>query len=65
TALMAAVIPNLLFVVRPEISKRDFVSDSLEQLAQHNAQLLGLVVNGVETKSKPYLYRSSDTLVKS
>lgn len=65
TALMAAVIGNLLFVVRPEISKRDFVSDSLEQLAQHNAQLLGLVVNGVETKSKPYLYRSSDTLVKS
>jgi uncharacterized protein involved in exopolysaccharide biosynthesis/Mrp family chromosome partitioning ATPase len=54
TALMASVIPNVLFVVRPGTSDRNSVNDSLEQLAQHNAQTIGLVVNGVENKVKPY-----------
>ena len=65
TALMAAVIPNVLFVVRPGTSDRNSVNHSLEQLAQHNAQIVGLVINGVETKSKPYSYRSNGSLVKS
>jgi polysaccharide biosynthesis transport protein len=65
TALMAAIIPNVLLVVRPELSKRNSVNDSLNQLAQHHAQILGLVVNGVETKSRPYLSQSDDSFVKS
>jgi uncharacterized protein involved in exopolysaccharide biosynthesis/Mrp family chromosome partitioning ATPase len=65
TALMAAVIPNVLFVVRPGTSYSNSVNDSLDQLAQHHAQILGLVVNGVETNSKSYPYRSNNSLVKS
>lgn len=65
TALMAAVIPNVLFVVRPGTSYSNSVNDSLDQLAQHHAQILGLVVNGVETNSKSYPYRSNGSLVKS
>lgn len=65
TALMAARIPTVLFVVRPGTSNRNSVNDALDQLAQHNAQLLGLVVNGVEVNSKPYTYRSNGALVNS
>jgi uncharacterized protein involved in exopolysaccharide biosynthesis len=65
TAVMASVIPNVLFVVRPGTSYSNSVNDSLEQLAQHQAQILGLVINGVETNSKPYLYRPNSSLVKS
>lgn len=65
TALMASVIPNVLFVVRPGTSYSNSVNDSLEQLAQHQAEILGLVINGVETNSKPYPYRSNSSLVKS
>lgn len=65
TALMATVIPNVVFVVRPGTSKRNAVNDSLDQLAQHNAQLLGLVINGVETQSTPYGPRLHGSLVES
>jgi polysaccharide biosynthesis transport protein len=54
TALMTAQIPNVLFVVRPESSYSNSVRNSLEQLIQHRAQILGLVVNGIETASKAY-----------
>ncbi|MGH7999728.1 MAG: GumC family protein, partial [Brasilonema sp.] len=63
TALMAAHIPNVLFVVRPSCSYSNSVRDSIEQLTQHRAQILGLVVNGVEGVTKPYKYRSHDALV--
>ena len=62
TALMARYIPNVLFVVRPGNSYSNSVRDSLEQLTQHRAQILGLVVNGVETAAKPYTYRLHDSL---
>lgn len=65
TALMATIIPNVLFVVRPEVSKRNPVTDSLAQLTQHNAHVLGLVVNGVETQSRTYPYRANGSLVES
>jgi len=65
TSLMAAVIPNVLFVVRPGISARNAVSDGLEQLTQHHARVLGLVLNGVEPASHGYPYRSNATLVNS
>ncbi|MEC4983868.1 MAG: GNVR domain-containing protein [Oscillatoria sp. PMC 1068.18] len=62
TALMVNYIPNVLFVVRPGISKRNAVNDSLDQLKQHNAQLLALVVNGAETQSRQYAYRQGNSL---
>jgi len=65
TALMAGVIPSVLFVVRPGISKRNSVNDSLDQLAQHNAQLVALAINGMETPARPYSYRSNGSLVAS
>ena len=54
TALMATTISNLLYVVRPNISERNSVFSSFEQLHQHNAKILGLVINGVENSSRPY-----------
>ena len=54
TALMTAQIPNVLFVVKPGMSFSNSVRDSLQQLMEHQAQVLGLVVNGVEDSAKPY-----------
>ncbi len=54
TALMTAQIPNVLFVVKPGMSCSNVVRDSLQQLMEHKAQVLGLVVNGVEDSAKPY-----------
>ena len=65
TALMANVVPNVLFVVRPGTSYSNSVNESLDQLAQHHAQILGLVINGVDANSKPYSYRSNDSLLNS
>jgi polysaccharide biosynthesis transport protein len=63
TALMTAQIPNVLFVVRPGMSHSSSVRDSLEQLRQHQASILGLVVNEVETRAKPYTHRLHDVLI--
>lgn len=57
TALMAAVASDVLFVVRPGISARVAVNESLEQLAQHRARVIGLVINGVETPTQSYIDR--------
>ena len=54
TPLMAATISNVLYVVRPNISERNSVYSSFEQLNQHNAKILGLVINGIENHSRPY-----------
>lgn len=59
TAWMAAAAINVLFVVRPSTSDRNSVRDSLEQLAQHNAQVVGLAINGVETGTSTYRYQIS------
>lgn len=56
TALMAGAISHVLFVVRPNISERNSVYSSFELLRQHYAQILGLVVNGVETNFRNYKY---------
>jgi succinoglycan biosynthesis transport protein ExoP len=50
TGIMATIIQNVLFVVRPGISKTHPVRDSLSQLLLHQSQILGLVVNGVESQ---------------
>lgn len=59
TALMAAIVPYVLFVVRPGISARNVVNNSLEQLTQHHAKLLGLVINGVDVQGHAYSYHSN------
>ena len=55
-ALIAGTISNVLFVVRPNLSERNSVYSSFEQLNQHYAKILGLVVNGVETHTRHYDY---------
>jgi uncharacterized protein involved in exopolysaccharide biosynthesis len=54
--LITAVVRNVLFVVRPGTSDRYSVMDSIEQLTRHHAQIKGLVVNGVESRSERYRY---------
>lgn len=56
TALMATVVDRILFVVRPGVSKRNLVYDSLDRLSRHRAKVIGFAVNGTETKNG--LYRS-------
>jgi len=63
--LMSAAVPNVLFVVRPGISDRYSVMDGFGQLARHNAQILGLVVNGVESRTEGYRYGRQRELVEA
>jgi succinoglycan biosynthesis transport protein ExoP len=55
-SLMSRLIQNVMFLVRPGISDRYAVMDSLEQLKQQDAQIKGLIVNGVETRTANYRY---------
>ena len=54
--LMAPIINNVLFVVRPGKSDRHAVRDSLEQLKLHKAQIQGLILNAVDSSSSSYRY---------
>ncbi|MBD2105036.1 tyrosine-protein kinase domain-containing protein [Leptolyngbya sp. FACHB-261] len=63
TALMATAAHNVLFVVRPGTSNRNAVNQSLEQLAHHNAEIAGLVINGVEMATEAYRYRRNGSTV--
>lgn len=62
TALMATIVPSVLFVVRPGLSARNAVNDSLDQLTQHKANVVGLVINGVEAQSRSYPDQANSTL---
>lgn len=62
TALMATIVSHVLFVVRPGVSARNAVNDSLEQLTQHRAQVIGLVINAVEAQSRSYSYPSNSVM---
>jgi uncharacterized protein involved in exopolysaccharide biosynthesis/Mrp family chromosome partitioning ATPase len=55
-ALLAKVITKVLFVVRSTSSHRNYFCDSIEQLTRHKAEIVGLVVNGVETRAQGYMY---------
>jgi len=55
-ALISQAVQNVLFVVRPGTSDRYSFIDSFEQLTQHNAQIIGLVVNGAESQTEGYRY---------
>ncbi|PSF38678.1 lipopolysaccharide biosynthesis protein [Aphanothece hegewaldii CCALA 016] len=56
TSLMSRLIQNVMFLVRPGSSDRYSVFDSLEQLKQQDAEIKGLIVNGVETRTANYRY---------
>ncbi|MEM6753929.1 MAG: GNVR domain-containing protein [Cyanobacteria bacterium P01_C01_bin.38] len=62
TPLMTTQIKNVLFVVKPGLSFTNSVRNSLQQLMQHQANVLGLVVNGVEDSTKPYKRRLNEQL---
>ncbi|MBD2776047.1 GumC family protein [Iningainema tapete] len=64
TAMMAAHANNVLFVVRPGVSHSHSVNESIEQLIQHKAQMLALVVNGEETKTKTYPNRLNTSVLE-
>jgi polysaccharide biosynthesis transport protein len=53
--LMIPTIQNVLFVVKPGKSDRNSVMDSLEQLKLYDAQIKGLILNGVDS-SDSYRY---------
>lgn len=65
TALMATIISNVLFVIRPNSSYKNPVNDSFAQLTQHNVQIFGLVINGVESKTTPYSQPSHAPIANS
>jgi uncharacterized protein involved in exopolysaccharide biosynthesis len=65
TTLMSEVVRNVLFVVRPGTSDRYSVMDGFEQLAQHNARIRGLVVNGVESQTEGYRYGRQRELLEA
>jgi Mrp family chromosome partitioning ATPase/uncharacterized protein involved in exopolysaccharide biosynthesis len=54
--LMSRAIQNVMYVVRPGISDRHSVMDSIELLKQQNVHLQGLIVNGGESTSGNYRY---------
>ena len=54
--LMAPIVENVLFVVRPGVSDRHSVIDSIEQLKLHKAQIAGMILNGVSSSGSSYRY---------
>jgi polysaccharide biosynthesis transport protein len=64
-SLMATFLNNVLFVVRPGVSDRFAVAESLEQLTRQNAHTIGLCINGIETRTEMYRYGRSEAQVSS
>ncbi|WP_299493166.1 P-loop NTPase [Acaryochloris sp. IP29b_bin.137] len=64
TLLMARAIPQVMFVVWPEQSKRQIFVDGIEQLKRHRAQIIGLVVNGESAPQGRYQDRIMSGLAK-
>jgi polysaccharide biosynthesis transport protein len=64
-ALMASALFNLLLVVRLGVSDRYMVQESLELLSRHNAQIVGLVMNGVEQRGEGYVYKRENSQIRS
>ncbi|KST63679.1 hypothetical protein BC008_15100 [Mastigocoleus testarum BC008] len=65
TALMAKVIANVLPVIRLGISDRYMVQETIEQLMRHNANIIGLALNGIEQRSEGYIYKHDSSQVNS
>ncbi len=55
-ALMTAAVKNILLVTWLGNSDRHPFSKSIEQISRHQASVVGLVINGVQTPAKNQLY---------
>lgn len=65
TPLIAKALGNVLLVVQLGVSDRGMLQESLEQLVRHHAQILGLVLNGVEQRDEGYVYKQSHSRVQA
>jgi polysaccharide biosynthesis transport protein len=64
-SLMATFLHNVLFVVRPGLSDRYAVAESLEQLTRQKAHTIGLCINGLETQTELYRYGRNEAQVSA
>ena len=55
-AIMAKVISNLLFIVKPGLTDADQFYHSVDQIANHQGRIRGLAVNGINLKDKSLRY---------
>lgn len=62
-ALLAKAIANVLPVIRLGVSDRNIVQESIEQLMRHNANIIGLALNGMEQRSEGYIYKHDKSQV--
>jgi polysaccharide biosynthesis transport protein len=62
-ALMGAVAHHVVLVARPGVSERYLVQKTLDQFARHRVHLMGLVINGTEALTSPYLYKPAEAKV--
>ncbi len=51
---LSQLIANVLFVIRPGLSSRNRVYQSLDQLGQYSIKLMGLVINCDKSQTMPY-----------
>ncbi len=54
-AMMAKVVTNLLYIVKPGLTDANEFYHSVEQIANHQGRIVGLAVNGSNDKGKSYL----------
>lgn len=52
--VLANRVDGVLLVIKPSISKRAEITQALEQLIQVKANIIGIVINGVNVKSSRY-----------
>lgn len=63
-ALMSKSLGNVLLIVWPGVSNRNPFFGSLEQLKRHQANIWGLIINGMETANESYLYNHHEVEVE-
>jgi polysaccharide biosynthesis transport protein len=56
-ALVAADVKRVLMVARMTVSLKSQVLDTLTQLNRHNAEVIGVALNGLESSREAYLYQ--------
>jgi polysaccharide biosynthesis transport protein len=56
-ALVAADVKRVLMVARMTVSLKSQVLDTLTQLNRHNAEVIGVALNGLESSRESYLYQ--------
>ena len=65
--ILATKVDGTILVVRAEKTKRDTISQTIEELKGVNAKIIGNVLNGVENKNKGYYgayYSQEETMDK-